>query len=135
MPKKALLALVVVAGVGFMAGKLWATGSQWMQPYRVSNLEWLALTLEVHDRTECLSRGIAGFEDSCTERHFIPRPPDTILVVGWTFGSVPNHSWDREVEGVKQLVAGYAKQFQLPTPRVEVSREEGGSMPAPEHPR
>jgi hypothetical protein len=133
MPKKALLALVVVAGVGFMAGKLWATGSPWMQPYRLSNLEWLALTLEVHDRTECLSRGIAGFEDSCTERHFIARPPDTILVAGRTFGAVPASSWDREVEGVKQLVAKYARQFQLPTPTIEVSREGGAPTPTDHH--
>ena len=103
-----------------------AAGSPWMQPYRVSNLEWLALRLDVEERTECLSRGIAGFENSCTERHYIARPPDTIVVVDSAFGPAPLVSRDRDVDGAKEFVTRYAKEFQLPIPNIEVSRQQVG---------
>jgi hypothetical protein len=133
MPKYALPALGAIGVVALLAAKLWAAGSPWMQPYRVSNLEWLALRLDVEERTECLSRGIAGFENSCTERHYVARAPDTILVVDSAIGPAQSASRDRDVDSAKKLVARYAKEFQLPTPNVEVSLQQGGDDRAPEH--
>src|SRR6516164_9069081 len=126
MPKYALPALGAIGVVALLAAKLWAAGSPWMQPYRVSNLEWLALRLDVEERTECLSRGIAGFENSCTERHYVARPPDTILVVESAFGPAPHAPSDHDVDGAKKLVARYATQFQLPMPNIEASLQQGG---------
>src|SRR5215467_3820078 len=125
MLKGPLLALGAIAAAAVIAAKPWAAGSPWMQPYRVSNLEWLAMRLDVEERTECLSLGIAGCESSCTERHYIARPPDTILVVDNAFGPAPRAPGDRDVEGAKKLVARYATQFQLPMPNVEVSLQQG----------
>ena len=135
MLKKVLAALGAIGAVALLAGRLGAAGSPWMQAYRVSNLEWLALTLDVEDRTECLSRGIAGFENSCTERHYVAHPPDTILVVDSALGPAPLTPRDHDVDGTRKLVARYAKQFQLPTPNIEFSRQQGGDDLAPEHRR
>jgi hypothetical protein len=135
MLKRPLLALGAIAAAAVVAAKPWAAASPWTQPYRVSNLEWLAMRLDVEEKTECLSRGIAGFENSCTERHYVARPPDTILVVDSAFGPAPLAPGDHDVDGAKKLVARYAAQFQLPMPNIEVSLQRGGGDRGPEHGR
>jgi hypothetical protein len=66
--------------------------------------------------------------DYCTELHYFMHPPETILVLGTTFGPVPISEWDKEVEGAKELVAESAKGFHLPSPKVEIVRRDGDNL-------
>lgn len=93
------------------------------------------MTLEAQDRSECLTPAMATATDECIETHFSMRPPDAILVYGTTFGPVPISEWDKHVESVKGLVAESSKVFQLPPPKVEVLRRDGGSLRPLSHDR
>jgi len=121
MKKATFIPGLVGAGIAFLiAGAVWGVANPWMQPYRASKLEWLALEMQAQNGTECV---LVSKADFCIAMHYGMRPPDTILILAETRGPVPIDLWDEEAKTAQKLVTIAASGFQLPPPKIEILRK------------
>src|SRR6185437_16374862 len=118
MSRKAQMILVGLAMGGlvlFGSHRLWSASSPWAAQYAPTKLDWLALTLQASDASECTRESSS---DYCIGRAYRAHSPGHIWIFLTTRGSIPLSAWDSELHTAEKFVRTEAQARHLPSPEL-----------------